>query len=182
MDIWMVILTGGIAFFTWVGAFFSYRTWMERNESNIEVRLDSHPAHSSSWINICVENHGPGNARDLKFKITPSATDKLLDQLLESLGFIKYGNRRLNSGTRRESMLTSVIGKFEKQKKYPITIEVKYRNLARNSIHKSRKKTFILDFRSSIWSHLFPIVCDTCKIYPKLLRRLKRISIDLLRD
>ena len=71
MDIWMVILTGGITIFTFVGAFFAYKAWKEKNESNIEVRLDTHPVYSSTQINICVENHGPGNARDLKFKITP---------------------------------------------------------------------------------------------------------------
>ena len=143
----MVILTGCIASFTCVSAFVTYRTWRERNEPNIEVRLESHPVYSSAWINICVENYGPGDARDLKFKITPSSTEKLLDQPVESLGFIKYGIGRLNSDSRRESMLTSVIGKFDEQQKYPITIEVKYRNLSRNSNRKPRKKTFILDFR-----------------------------------
>ena len=147
MDIWMVILNGGIAIFASVVAFFTYKAWKEKNESNIEVRLDTHPVYSSTQINICVENHGPGNARDLKFKITPSTTGDLFTRPIESLGFIKYGISRLNGGTRRESALTSIIGKFEKQQKYPVEVEVKYYNLVRTSIRKSRKKIFILDFR-----------------------------------
>lgn len=132
--------------FTGAGAFFSYKMWKERNESNVEVRLDNHPIHHP-MINICVENHGPGNARDLKFKINPPTTGELFDVPIESLGFLKHGIRCLNSGTRRESLLTSVIGKFEEQKKYPIEVEVKYYNLTRNSFRKSRRKKFILDFR-----------------------------------
>ena len=142
----MIIATVLIMLFTGIGAYFTFKMWQEKNESNIEVRLDNHPVHHSV-INICVENHGPGNARDLKFKMTPPTTSNLFDCPIESLGFIKYGISCLNSGTRRESRLTSVIGKFENQKKYPIEVEVKYRNLTCNSIHKSRKKKFILDFR-----------------------------------
>ncbi len=47
----MEILTGFLMLFTGVGAFFTFRMWMERNESNIEVRLDSHPVHIG-WINL----------------------------------------------------------------------------------------------------------------------------------
>lgn len=140
------IATVLIMLFTGIGALLTFKMWKEKNESNIEVRLDSHPVYYNS-ITICVENHGPGNARDLKFKITPSTTGELFDHPTESLGFIKHGIRCLNSGNCRKSTLTSVIGKFEEQKKYPIEVEVKYHNFARNSIRKSRKKRFILDFR-----------------------------------
>ena len=139
-------LTMLIALFTGVGAYFTFKMWKEKHEANIEIRLDSHPIYYS-LINICVENHGPGNARDLKFRLQPTTTGEMFDHPIESLGFIKYGIGCLNSGTRRESMLTSVIGRFEQQKKYPIEVEVTYRNLTRNSLRKSRKKKFILDFR-----------------------------------
>ena len=129
-----------------MGAYFTFKMWQEKNESNIEIRLDSHPVHHN-FINICVENHGPGNACDLKFKLQPPTTSEMFDRPIESLGFIKYGIRCLNSGTRRESMLTSVIGKFEQQQKYPVEVEVRYRNLTSNSLRKLRKKKFILDFR-----------------------------------
>ena len=104
-----------IMLFTGIGAYLTFKMWKEKNESNIEVRLDSHPVYHT-FINVCVENHGPGNARDLKFKMIPSTTGELFNHPMESLGFIKYGISRLNSGTRRESMLTSIIGKFEEQK------------------------------------------------------------------
>ena len=173
MDIWMVILTGGITIFTFVGAFFAYKAWKEKNESNIEVRLDTHPVYSSTQINICVENHGPGNARDLKFKITPSTTSELFNRPIESLGFIKYGISRLNGGTRRESALTSVIGKFEKQQKYPVEVEVKYYNLVRTSIRESRKKTFILDFRE--FERVAPVP-GSVKYLQDISRTLKNIE------
>ena len=164
-----IFLTGVIAGFTGLGTLLALIMWIERNESNIEVRLDSHPVHSQC-INICVENHGPGHARDLKFKLTPSTTGELFDFSIESLGFIKYGIRRLNGGSRRESMLTSVIGKFEKQKKYPIVIEVEYRNLTRNSIRKSRKKKFILDFRE--FDRISPVP-DSMKYLQDISKTLK---------
>ena len=173
----MEILTGFIMLFTGVGAFFTFRMWMERNEANIEVRLDSHPVHSSC-INICVENHGPGNARNLKFKIVPSTTGDLFDMRIESLGFIKYGIRCLNSGTRRESMLTSIIGKFEAQKKYPIVIEVTYHNLTRNSIRKSRRKKFILDFREF---DLISPVPDSTKYLQDIAQTLKNTENNIRR-
>ena len=168
----MVTATVLIMLFTGITAYVTFKMWQEKNESNIEVRLDNHPVHHS-FINICVENHGPGNARDLKFKITPATTDKLLDHPIESLGFIKYGISCLNSGNRRESMLTSVIGKFEEQKKYPIQIEVEYRNLTRNSVHLLRKKTFILDFREF---DLVSPVPDDMKYLQEMSKTLEKIQ------
>jgi hypothetical protein len=73
-----------IMMFTAIGAYFTVKMWKEKNESNIEVRLDNHPVHHSV-INICVENHGPGNARNLKFRITPSTTRELFDRPYEIL-------------------------------------------------------------------------------------------------
>ena len=175
MDIWMVILSG-IANFTFVAAFFTYKAWKEKNESNIEVRLDTHPVYSSTQINICVENHGPGNARDLKFKITPSTTGDLFNHPIESLGFIKYGISRLSGGTRRESALTSIIGKFEKQQKYPVEVEVTYYNLVRTSIRESRKKTFILDFRE--FDQVTPVP-GSVKYLQDISRTLKNIENDI---
>ena len=168
----VTIATVLIMLFTGLGAYVTFRMWKEKNESNIEVRLDSHPVHHT-FINICVENHGPGNARDLKFKMTPSTTGELFNRPMESLGFIKHGISCLNSGTRRESMLTSVIGRFEEQKKYPIEVEVEYRNLTGDSISKLRKKKFILDFRE--FDQISPVP-DDMKYLQDISKTLEEIK------
>ena len=169
----MLIATGLIMLFTGIGAYLTFKMWKEKNEPNIEIRLDSHPVHYN-FINICVENHGPGDARHLKFKITPSTTSKLFNHPIESLGFIKYGIRCLNGGTRRESMLTSVIGKFEEQKKHPVEIEVTYRNFT----GKSRKKKFVLDFREF---DLVSPIPDSMKYLQDISKPLKKIEKNLSR-
>ena len=70
-------------------------------------------------------------------------------------------------------MLTSVIGKFEKQKKYPVEIEVEYSNSTRNSFRKLRKRRFILDFREF---DLVSPVPDSAKYMQEISKTLKDIE------
>ena len=163
-----------ITVFTGITAYLIYKGWQEQNESNIEVRLDNHPVFPGVII-LCVENHGPGNARNLKFTTTPSTTEGLFTNPIERLGFIRYGISCLNSGCRRESMLTAIFGKFEEQKNFPVEIEVEYLNFTRNSILKSRKrkKNFILDFREF---DLISPVPSNSKYLEEISETLKKIE------
>ena len=70
--------------------------------------------------------------------------------------------------------ITSVIGKFEEQKKHPIEIEVTYRNLT----HKSRKKKFVLDFREF---DLISPVPDSMKYLQDISKPLKEIEKNIRR-
>ena len=67
---------------------------------------------------------------------------------LEKIGFIKHEIEYLANGQAKESFLTSIIGKFEKQKKTPISVEVTYKDSA-GKPHP--RETFTLDFHEFDW-------------------------------
>lgn len=144
------------------------------DEPNIEVRLESDPVSSSTLISICVENFGPGNAYNLKFEPNLPHTDELFNIApLESIGFIKNGIRCLSSGTRRKSRLTSVIGKFEKQKSNPITLKVSYED---SKGHKCKPLFFPLDFTE--FDRVHPVPTDV-KYFSDMSKTLKEIQKNL---
>lgn len=144
------------------------------NEPNIEVRLESDPVNSSAVVAICVENFGTGNAYNLKFEPNLSNTTELFNIApLESIGFIKNGIRCLSGGTRRESRLTSVIGKFEKQKSNPITIKVSYED---SKGHKCKPLFFLLDFTE--FDRIAPIPTDV-KYFSDISKILKELQKNL---
>ena len=103
------------------------------NTPHVVVRLEPNPTYTDSLINIVVENLGTGPAKDIKIVPSHPDTSNLFDLPLEKIGFVKHGIKYLANGQTRESFLTSIIGKFEKQKKTPISVEVKYKDFTGKS-------------------------------------------------
>lgn len=139
-----IITIGLIAWYTLL----THKVLRNSNKPHIVVRLGINDTHADSLINIIVENLGTGPAKNIK--ITPSHCDtsNLFDLPLEKIGFIKHGIEYLANGQVKESFLTSIIGKFEKQKKTPITVTVTYND----SIGKQYpSETFTLDFHEFDW-------------------------------
>ena len=149
------------------------------NTPHIVVRLESNPTYTDSLINIVVENLGTGPAKDIK--ITPSHPDtsNLFDLPLEKIGFIKHGIKYLANGQTRESFLTSIIGKFEKQKKTPISVEVKYKDFTGKSYPA---EAFALDFHEFDWVGTVGLKAttghlqDISKTLSETLKEVKSIS------
>ena len=133
-----------IAWYTWL----THKMLRNSNKPHVIVRLGINNIHADSVINIVVENLGTGPAKNIR--ITPSHCDtsNLFDLPLEKIGFVKHGIGYLANGQVKESFLTSIIGKFEKQKKTPISVEVTYSD----SIGKRYPpETFTLDFHEFDW-------------------------------
>ena len=118
------------------------------NKPHIVVRLDINDTHTDSLINIVVENIGTGPAKHIKIIPSCSNTEKLFDLPLEKIGFIKYGIEYLANGQTKESFLTSIIGKFEEQKKTPISVKVTYND---STGKPYPPETFTLDFYEFDW-------------------------------
>ncbi len=118
------------------------------NTPHVIVRLESNPTYTDSLINIVVENLGTGPAKDIKIVPNHPDTSNLFDLPLEKIGFVKHGIKYLASGQTRESFLTSIIGKFEKQKRTPISVEVEYKDFTGKSYPP---ETFTLDFYEFDW-------------------------------
>ena len=139
-----IINIGLIAWYTLL----THKMLRNSNKPHIVVRLGINDTHTDSVINIVVENLGTGPAKNIK--ITPSHCDtsKLFDLPLEKIGFIKHGIEYLANGQAKESFLTSIIGKFEKQKKTPISVEVTYNDSAGKPYPP---ETFTLDFYEFDW-------------------------------
>lgn len=112
------------------------------NQPKIVVRLQLNKVHLDCLINIVVENIGTGPASDIKLKPNLASTEKLFDMPLENIGFIKHGIAYLDNGQTKESFLTSVIGRFEKQKENPVKIEVTFKD----STGKPYDDSFFLNF------------------------------------
>lgn len=139
-----IINIGLVAWYT----FLTHKMLRNSNKPHIVVRLDINNTHTDSLINIVVENIGTGPAKDIKIIPSCSDTKKLFDLPLEKIGFIKHGIEYLANGQTKESFLTSIIGKFEKQKKTPISVQVTYKDSAGKSYPS---ETFTLDFYEFDW-------------------------------
>ena len=139
-----IITIGLIAWYTLL----THKMLRNTNKPHIVVRLGINDTHTDSLINIVVENIGTGPAKDIKITPSCSNTEKLFDLPLEKIGFIKHEIEYLANGQAKESFLTSIIGKFEKQKKTPISVEVTYKDSA-GKPHP--RETFTLDFHEFDW-------------------------------
>lgn len=139
-----IINIGLIAWYTVL----THKMLRNSNKPHIVVRLGLNNTHTDSLINIVVENIGTGPAKDIKITPNCSNTEKLFDLPLEKIGFIKYGIEYLANGQTKESFLTSIIGKFEEQKKTPISVKVTYTDSAGKAYPP---ETFTLDFYEFDW-------------------------------
>lgn len=139
-----IITIGLIAWYTVL----THRMLRNTNKPHIVVRLGINDTHSDSLINIVVENIGTGPAKDIKITPSCSNTEKLFDLPLEKIGFIKHGIEYLANGQAKESFLTSIIGKFEKQKKTPISVKVTYNDSTGKGYPP---EIFTLDFYEFEW-------------------------------
>ncbi len=139
-----IITIGLVAWYTVL----THKMLRNSNKPHIVVRLGINNTHTDSSINIVVENIGTGPAKHIKITPSCSNTEKLFDLPLEKIGFIKHGIEYLANGQTKESFLTNIIEKFEKQKKTPISVEVTYTDSAGKAYPP---ETFTLDFYEFDW-------------------------------
>ena len=131
----LVMLTGWYTYLT-------FKMLRSTNQPKIVVRLQSNEVHLECLINIIVENIGTGPAWDIKLKPNFPSTSELFNLPLENIGFVKHGIAYLGSGQTKESFLTSIIGKFEKQKENPVKVDVTFKD----STGRPHEGSFFLNF------------------------------------
>lgn len=120
-------------------AFYTLFTFLIIREMRAERRQRDRPRLNifikpredyGNFINLVIENNGLNGASEVSFKVNPDINIGFKeDKKISSLGIIKNGISFLEPNGKREFMLMSLVGGFEKKIKLMFTIDVIYKDL-----------------------------------------------------
>lgn len=126
-----------------------------------------------NWIDMIIENVGPGAARDVKFSIS-SNVDDLTGTKVSEMGFVKHGFSNLASGQKFQFILTDMADRPEEKENASFTIDVNYNN----SVGRPYHDTYTIDFSelAGLTQLGTPPLHDIASALVRMERDIDRIS------